>query len=142
MNTKLQQWTSKSDRNEIHWTTEQTWNDNTYIVTISTKLLDEYKVPKGEINADIKKLMNAENTWQKQQKLTNQRENTTERREKATTQRDTLMRDWMRKKKNIPRAKTLRPIAVWIVANNEGNVLSAHCLGYKVGIAETDIDLL
>ena len=87
MNTKLQQWTSKSERKDIHWTTEQTSNDNTYIVTISTKLLDEYKLPKGEINADIKKLMNAENTWQKQQKLTNQRENTTERRGKATTQR-------------------------------------------------------
>ena len=30
-----------------------------------------------------------------------------------------------------------RPIAVWIITNKEGTVLSAHCLGCKAGLAET-----
>ena len=30
-----------------------------------------------------------------------------------------------------------RPIAVWIITNKEGVVLSAHCLGCKAGLAET-----
>ena len=30
-----------------------------------------------------------------------------------------------------------RSIAVWIITNKEGTVLSAHCLGCKAGLAET-----
>ena len=28
------------------------------------------------------------------------------------------------------------PVPIWIIANNEGTVLSAHCLACKAGLAE------